>query len=72
MYPISSPAVSVIFSYFTLLLYFFQSITKKLTEDPQLLHKVAEKVHAVGMQSSRSETNGVAAPSGRKGNNIFF
>jgi hypothetical protein len=45
-----------------------QSITKKLTEDPQLLHKVAEVVHPAAIQSSRS-----ANATGRKGgNNIFF
>lgn len=46
-----------------------QSITKKLAEDPALLHKVAEVVRPTVLQSSRSD-----APinTGRRTNNIFF
>jgi len=47
---------------------YFQSITKKLAEDPQLLHKVAERVHANTIQSSRSGPN----TERKTGNNIFF
>eukprot|EP00598_Pedospumella_elongata_P004909 CAMPEP_0184980074 /NCGR_PEP_ID=MMETSP1098-20130426/10111_1 /TAXON_ID=89044 /ORGANISM="Spumella elongata, Strain CCAP 955/1" /LENGTH=541 /DNA_ID=CAMNT_0027503433 /DNA_START=50 /DNA_END=1675 /DNA_ORIENTATION=- len=45
-----------------------KSITKKLAEDPQLLHKVAERVHASTIQSSRSGPN----TERKTGNNIFF
>jgi hypothetical protein len=44
-----------------------QSITKKLSEDPTLKHRVAEVVKPTAVQSSRSE-----AAAGRRGNNIFF
>lgn len=46
-----------------------QSITKKLSEDPTLLHKVAEVVRPSGLQSSRSDA---PANTGRRTNNIFF